>query len=266
MTAPQRKTVRLIDTHCHLDFGSFDADRDAVVERALAAGVTRIIVPALEPENWQAVLALADRYPAVYAAIGVHPNHAARWDEAYVKDIEVLAQHEKVVAIGEIGLDYYWDKVPRVVQQRAFAAQLSLAAALSLPVIVHNREADEDVLRLLRNAPQVDRPGPGVLHSFSAGPGVADLAVALGFYIGFTGPITYKRAETMRSVARQVPAERILIETDAPFLPPQLHRGERNEPAFVALVAEELAMVRKRPLTDVAEQTTANAWRLFTRL
>jgi TatD DNase family protein len=256
----------LVDTHCHLDFERFDADRDDVVRRALAAGVERIIVPALDPTNWRAVLDLSERYEAVFAAIGVHPNSSRDWDDAWIGRLERLANHEKVVAIGEIGLDYYWDKVAPSVQQHAFSAQLALAARLALPVIVHNREADEDVLRLLSASPLVDHEAPGVLHSFSAGTDVAQRAAAMGYYIGFTGPITYKRADMMREVASQAPAERLLVETDAPFLPPQAHRGQRNEPAYVTFVAARLAELRGMSVAALSELTTDNASRLFRRI
>lgn len=253
----------LVDTHCHLDFDRFDADRPEVVARAVAAGVERIIVPALHPTNWRAVLQLAKSYPPVYAALGVHPNSCADWDENWLAELRQLAQHEKVVAVGEIGLDYYWDLAPKTVQQRAFAAQLALAAELNLPAIIHNREADEDVLRLLAVSPLAGRDHPGVLHSFAAAWDVAQQALDMGFYLGFTGPVTYKKAAALRAVAVQTPPARLLVETDAPFLPPHPHRGQRNEPAYVTLVAAGLAAARGEEVDALAAQTTANAVRLF---
>lgn len=255
--------MRLIDTHCHLDFERFDADRDAVVARALAAGVERIIVPALDLANCTAVLALTERYECVRAAVGVHPNSAAGWQDDWLTAVGDFAQHPKVVAIGEIGLDYYWDSAPRDVQQRALRAQLALAAERSLPVIIHNRDASADVVALLRESPLANTERPGVLHSFSAGPDVAAAVVEMGFYIGFTGPITFKKADELRAVATAVPLERILVETDAPFLAPQPQRGRRNEPAYVAYVAEKLAQIRGLDPDAFAAQTTANAQRLF---
>jgi TatD DNase family protein len=256
----------LIDTHCHLDFERFDADRDAVVERMLESGVGRVIVPALDPENWQVVVGLADKYESVYAAVGVHPNSSANWDDAWLEVLRSLASHDKVVAIGEIGLDYYWDKSPKAVQQRAFRLQLDLAHQLALPVIIHNRETDTDMLQMLRDAPQVGSENPGVLHSFSSSWSVAEQVLDLGYYLGFTGPVTYKKADDLRDVVRKMPANRLLIETDAPFLAPQKYRGKRNEPAYVALVAERIAQERGVSLAELARITTANAQRLFGQL
>ncbi len=281
--------VTLIDTHCHLDFESFADDVTAVVERAAVAGVTRIIVPGLDLDNAPAVLALAERFPGVYAALGVHPNSAAGWRDEWIADLRELAQHGKVVAIGEIGLDYYWDKTPPQTQLRALFAQLELAVELGLPVIIHNRDASEDVVRLLMAVSQSRgkearfqvpgsreersslEPGTwnlaptlrGVLHSFSADWPTAEAALGLGFYLGFTGPLTYKKADELRAIAARAPLDRVLIETDAPFLAPHPFRGKRNEPAYVRLVAERLAEVRGLSLAEVAAATTANALALF---
>lgn len=253
----------LIDTHCHLDFNWFDDDRDEVVGRAGAAGVERIIVPATGLDNCAAVLELAERYECVFAAVGVHPNSSADWQDDWIETLRHLASHEKVVAIGEIGLDYYRDRSPRRVQQQALVCQLELAASLELPVILHNRESSEDLTRLLAASPLIRRSGPGVLHSFSASRKSADLALEMGFYLGFTGPITYKSADELRSILAEIPMERLLVETDAPFLAPQQHRGKRNEPAYVALVAEKVGSIRGMTSQSVAEQTSANAIRLF---
>ncbi len=258
--------MKLIDTHCHLDFESFAEDRDAVVERARAADVTRMIVPALESENWQAVLALADRYAGVYTAVGVHPNSSAGWQDGWIDDLRQLAQHDKVVAIGEIGLDYYWDKSPKETQHRALRLQLELAHELDLPVIIHNRESDEDVIRLLAESSQAGKANPGVLHSFSTGWEIAEAALDMGFYLGFTGPVTFKKADELREVVAKVPQDRILVETDAPFLTPQPHRGKRNEPAYVVFVAEKCAKVRGVNTAVFAQQSTENAERLFARM
>ena len=285
--------VTLFDTHCHLDFDSFHEDVEAVVARAAEAGVTRIVVPALDLDNAAAVLALAERFPGVYAAVGVHPNSAADWRDEWIDRLRELAQHEKVVAIGEIGLDYYWDKTPPETQHRALLHQFELALELDLPVIIHNRDASGDVIRLLGAAggqgatdplpnplPQGEGPDSarlatrhpppatplrGVLHSFSADWATAEAALALGFYLGFTGPLTYKKADDLRAIAARAPLDRILIETDAPFLAPHPYRGKRNEPAHVRLVAERLAEVRGISLEEVAAATTTNALRLFSR-
>ena len=255
--------MRLIDTHCHLDFERFDEDREEVLARAAAAGVARIVVPALDLDNCPAVLRLAGQYAPVYAAVGVHPNSSAGWEEAWLDTLRQLAHHEKVVAIGEIGLDYHWDESPRAVQQRAFAAQLQLAAELGLPVIVHNRESSADVIALLQASPLAHGERPGVLHSFSATWEAAQAALELGFYLGFTGPVTFKKADDLRAVAARVPPARLLVETDAPFLAPQQHRGRRNEPAYVGLVAKRLAALHGITAEALAQQTTENAIRLF---
>ncbi len=268
MANEQRPT--LIDTHCHLDFESFADDVDAVVARAAEAGVTTIVVPALDLDNAPAVLALAERFPGVYAAVGVHPNSAAGWRDEWIAALRDLAGHAKVVAIGEIGLDYYWDKTPPATQQRALAAQLDLAAELGLPVIIHNRDAGADVLAQLAAAaqrrPRPDNAPPGVLHSFSADHETAASALALGYFLGFTGPLTYKKAGDLRAIAAAVPLDCVVVETDAPFLTPEPYRGRRNEPAHVRLVAERLAEVRGLPYAAIAQATTANAHRLFPRL
>lgn len=253
----------LIDTHCHLDFDRFDPDRDEVVARAAAHGVSRIIVPAINLDNCLTVLRLAERYEGVYAAIGIHPNSSAEWQDSWLEQLREYAGHEKVVAIGEIGLDYYWNRSPKPVQHQAFTAQLNLAHELDLPVIIHNRESDADVVRLLQESPLAGQARPGVLHSFSSRWEIAQQVLTMGFYLGFTGPLTFKQADELRRVAGQAPLDRLLIETDAPFLAPQQKRGQRNEPAYVAYVAERLAALHGLDAAAMAQQTSANAMRLF---
>ena len=257
----------LVDTHCHLDFERFDADREAVVERARQAGVTRVVAPGVDLASSRRALELAAQFEGVYAALGVHPNTNVALGEAELDELRALCRHPKVVAIGEIGLDYYRDHTPHAQQRANFAAQLRLASALGLPVIIHNREASADVLRALsewRAGADDNLAGrAGVLHSFSAGWAEAQAALDEGFYLGFSGPLTYKQADVLRAVAAQAPAERILIETDAPFLTPHPLRGQRNEPAFVRHVADKLAEVRGLSIEALAELTTANAARLF---
>jgi TatD DNase family protein len=255
--------ARLVDTHCHLDFESFDDDRDSVIGRAAEAGVEAIVIPALDLDNARAVLALARSRTGLYAAVGVHPNSTAGWHEAMLDELSALASEAGVVAIGEIGLDYHWDRSPAATQQRALRAQLLLAAELDLPVIIHNREATEDVLRLLAESPLAGRARAGVLHSFSADRAAAERALALGFYIGVTGPVTYKKADELREIAAAVPLDRLLVETDAPFLAPHPHRGQRNEPVHVALVAARIAAERGLSPDELAAVTTENARRLF---
>ena len=234
-----------------------------MVSRAAEAGVLQIVVPAIDLANCRTVLALAERYEGVYAAVGVHPNSTAQWQDSWVGVLRDLAQHPKVVAIGEIGLDYHWDKSPKAVQHRALRMQLVLAADLHLPVIIHNRESSADVMQLLAESPLAGRENPGVLHSFSADWETAVSALNLGYYLGFTGPVTFKNADDLRAIAKKVPDDRLLIETDAPFLTPHPYRGKRNEPAYVAKVAERLAVERGVETAVLAQQTTANARNLF---
>ncbi len=250
---------QLVDTHCHLDFDSYRDDLDEVLGRAEAAGVGRVIVPGIDLDSSRAVLDLAQRHEMVLAAVGVHPNHSAGWQDGWLDEIRQLALNGQVVAIGEIGLDYYRDHSPPKVQRQAFEAQIALAVELELPVVVHNREADGDVLAWL------DRAGPvqGVLHSFSSSWQVAEAALAQGYFLGFTGPITFKKAEELHQVAARAPLDRILVETDGPFLTPHPYRGKRNEPAYVRFVAQRLAELKGLDAAEVARKTSANAIRLF---
>lgn len=266
-------SIDLIDTHCHLDIDDYDADRDAVIARATAQGVRRIIVPAIDRESGPGVLALAARASGVYAAVGIHPNSTVDFQPAHIAIIEAQAHQPKVIAIGEIGLDYYRDWSPKAQQRSAFAAQLALAARLGLPVIIHDRDAvdslecSEDILSILEawvpTLPDALRARPGVLHSFSAPWAIAERALKLGFYLGFTGPLTYKNANDLRLVASRVPTDRLLIETDGPYLTPHPHRGKRNEPAYVRLVAERMATLHNLSLAEISHLTTQNAERLF---
>lgn len=255
--------MEFIDTHCHLDVAQFAGDRAAMLARAAAAGVGQMVVPAIDLGNVTAVLHLATAHPPIYAAVGVHPNSTRDWQDSWLAEVRAAAAQAKVVAIGEIGLDYYWDKSPKEQQQAALAAQLALAAELNLPVIIHNREAAGDVIRLLADSPLAGREAAGVLHSFSADWATAEAALELGFYLGFTGPVTFKKAEELREIVRQTPLDRMLIETDAPYLAPQPYRGKRNEPAYVTLVAEGIAAVKGVETAVIARHTTANARGLF---
>jgi TatD DNase family protein len=264
--------MRLIDTHCHLNFDSYTDDLDAVIDRASAAGVTRIIIPAVDIESTREGLALASRYPGVYAAAGLHPNSSVHIidDQAAARDVETLgelAKGEKIVAIGEIGLDYYWDNSPKEAQFRAFEAQLALASRLELPVIIHNRDASDDVIAILesytRDLPPTLKDRPGVMHSFSASVAIAERALAAGFYLGFTGPITFKNADETRRVAGVTPMDHLLVETDGPFLTPAPHRGKRNEPGYIPYIIERLASIKQVTPDAMAVATTANAERLF---
>jgi TatD DNase family protein len=226
--------------------------------------------PSVDLQNAAAVVKQAASEPALFAAVGVHPNSSTTWTDETQSALRILATEKKVVAIGEIGLDYHHKDAPAEVQKKALLAQLELAQELELPVIVHNRESSEDVLAMLLDwqaglvraaSDLADRPG--VLHSFSGDREMAEKAIAAGYFIGFTGPLTFKNAPDLQALAKDLPVDKILIETDSPFLSPHPHRGQRNEPARVALVAEKLAELRGMTQAEVAETTTANAQRLF---
>lgn len=255
----------LADTHCHLADPIFDPDRSAVVERARQAGVTHILAVGTDLASSRASVALAQEFAEVYAAIGLHPHEAAQFGPETLAGLRRLAAEPKVVALGEIGLDYYRGSASPAAQQAAFRAQLVLAAELELPVVVHDRDAHDDVLRLIaepqRSAALAGRSG--VLHCFSGSTQMASRAHDLGFAVSFTGSLTFARADETRATAEAIPLQWALVETDGPFLAPVPYRGQRNEPAFVRLVAERLAGLHHRSLADVADETTANAARLF---
>jgi len=227
----------------------------------------RIINPAVDLQSGDQALALSASYPGIFAAVGIHPNSSVSFEVADLEAIEVQARKPKVVAIGEIGLDYYRDWSPKDKQKIAFERQLELAAKLELPVILHNREASEDLLPILANwvrgLPDSLRQRPGVLHSFSAPRQAAEQALDLGFYLGFTGPITYKNADDLRAIASRVPLDRLLVETDGPYLTPQPHRGHRNEPAYVRFTAQRLAALHNLSDEALFDVTTRNAEKLF---
>ena len=250
--------MRLIDTHAHLDFSHFDTDREAVIARAREAGLLAILNVGADLPSSRAAVALAERVDFVYAAVGVHPHDARMVTSATIEELRALAQHEKVVAIGEIGLDYYRDRSPRPAQRRAFASQLALAAELNLPVVVHSREAHDDVLAALSGW-----NGQGVLHAYAAGLERLDEVLALGFAIGVAGPVTFTNARRLRAAAATVPPERLLLETDCPFLTPEPYRGRRNEPAYLRYVAEAVAHARGETAEKVAQMAADNAMRLF---
>ena len=251
----------LVDTHCHLDFPEFDPDRDQVVEAARAAGVAAMITIGVDVASSRRAVDLAERYAGVYAAVGIHPHSAEEATLAALKELRRLAGHPRVVAVGEIGLDYHRGRAGEVAQKRALRAQLELAAELGLPVIIHQRDAVDDLWALL-TAPATPRV-PGVLHCFSAGPQWAMRWAEAGWFVGLDGPVTFKNGEDARAVARAVPLDRLVVETDAPFLAPHPHRGRRNQPAWVRLVAERIAQERGLSLEELAARTTANAVRLF---
>jgi TatD DNase family protein len=255
-----------VDSHAHIDGEEFDADRDAVVARAREAGVRAILnVGTGDPRggNFERALRVAETFEDVYFAAGVHPHDARLYDDAaeqYVADL--LHGSSRAVALGEIGLDYHYDHSPRELQREVFARQLWLAKSLSLPVIIHSREADEDTLDILHKEYAGTERG-GVMHCFGGGPALAEGALALGFCISFAGNVTFKKADALREVALAVPLDRLLVETDCPYLAPVPHRGRRNEPAYVAATARFLAGLREASSEELGRATSENFSRLF---
>lgn len=255
--------LRLIDTHAHLALPQFDADREAVIARAAEAGVARMIEIGYDLPSSRAAIALAEAHPAIFAVVGIQPNHAHELPDGWEQALRTLCAHPKVVAIGEIGLDYYWMKAPPPQQESLFRAQLALARTLGLPVVIHSRDAQHDTVRILH---EDARGQPGIMHSFSGDWAYAEACLELGFLLSFSGPLTFPKATELHEVARRAPLERLLSETDSPYLSPHPYRGQRNEPARVRLVVERLAALRDQPLETVAARIWANAGQLFRRM
>lgn len=253
----------LVDTHAHLDDEAFAGERAAVVARAAAAGVRRIVAVGTDVASSRRAVELAEQYEGVYAAVGVHPHDASRADEGALAELRSLAGRQKVVAIGEIGLDFYRNLSPQSAQRAAMRAQLALARQLDLPVVVHDRDAHDEVLSLLREWARGHAGARGVLHAFSGDEAMAREAIALGFYVSFAGPVTFAKASRLHRLAAALPLDRILLETDCPYLTPEPLRGRRNEPANVGLIAAKVASLRGIAFAEVARATTANAGRLF---
>lgn len=250
----------LIDTHCHLDLPEFDADRESVLNRARSAGVERFIVVGFEPERWASTLRLADTEPGVFAAIGLHPTEADRWGTETEDGVRTQLHHDRVRAVGEIGLDYHWDRARPEAQKDAFADQIGLARDAGLPFIVHQRDAEADALDLLRS---FQPPLRGVMHCFTGDASFAHACLDLGLFLGVGGAITHKRMNPLREAMTIVPLERILLETDAPYMSPEPHRSRRNEPSTVSVVAERLAELRKISPDEVEAVTSRSASQLF---
>ncbi|MCI0341913.1 MAG: TatD family hydrolase [Planctomycetales bacterium] len=253
----------LTDTHCHLFFRDFAADLPAVMARARAAGVSAFVCVGTDVGTSRECVAIAAREPDVWAAVGIHPHDAAAATPEALAAIRDLATAPRVVAIGEIGLDYFRNLSPQDAQDRSFRAQLGIAAERSLPVLLHCRDAHEDLLRVLR---EEGGPRRGIAHCYSGGPERVEGYLGAGLHISFAGPVTFKNAEAQRAAARLVPADRLLLETDCPFLTPHPHRGQRNEPAYIRLTAEAVAAARGATFDEVASRTTANARALFPAL
>ena len=250
----------LIDTHCHLQWEKFNQDLDEVVDRALHAGVSKMITLATDLRTSHQVIELSEKYPPVYAAVGIHPTDAVKAGPDDLKEIEELAQHLKVVAIGETGMDFYWDKTTGGIQKKLFIDQLNLGAKLDLPVIVHNREAGKQILGALNEVK--DLPFKGVFHCFGENESYAKQVLDYGFHISFTGNITYKKSG-LGPISQSIPLDKLLLETDSPFLAPVPERGKRNEPANVRYIAEQHANQRGQSFEKICKATTENAHRLF---
>src|SRR5271169_4714821 len=254
----------MIDSHCHLDSAEFDADRDAVIERALAAGVQQMMAIGTGngPPDLEAGLRLAEKHPAFYATVGIHPHDAAKAGPDDFKHLTDLLSHPKVLAVGEMGLDYHYDFSPRDIQKAAFVQQMELAAAARKPIVIHTREASEDTLALIEQHWTPHGIG-GIMHCFSGGPEEMTRALDLGFYLSFGGIVTFPKALAVQDAAKSAPRDRILIETDAPYLAPVPKRGKRNEPALIVHTARKLAELRGESYQDLCNATTENFRRLL---
>lgn len=256
----------LVDSHCHLDFPDFAAELDDVVARARDAGVGRMVTICTYISRFDRILAVAERYDDIMCSLGVHPHQAAEEFEICTEERLIeLSAHPKVIGLGETGLDYFYDKSPRDQQQEAFRRHIRASAKTGLPLIIHTRDADVDTMRIVREETAGAAPVPGLLHCFSSGRALAEEALDYGFYLSLSGIVTFKKSEELRDIVRDVPLERILVETDAPYLAPMPYRGKRNEPAFVAKTAEVVASIKGVSAEEVAAITTDNFFRLFSR-
>lgn len=251
----------LFDTHVHLNARQYKEDRDQVIERAFEAGVSHMVVVGFNQETIPLAIEIAEEYETIYASVGWHPVDAINFTEEDLIWIEELSEHPKVVALGEMGLDYHWDKSPKDIQDKVFRKQIRLAKKINMPIIIHNREATEDVINILQeeNAQEVG----GIMHCYNDSVDYLNECLEMNFYISLGGPVTFKNATLPKEVAKAVPLDKLLIETDAPFLTPHPYRGKRNEPAYVKLVAEEIAKLRESSYEEITEITRNNAFNLF---
>ena len=255
----------LVDSHCHLDFPDFASELDAVVGRARDAGIGRMVTISTRVKQQDTLRGIAERFADVFCSVGTHPHHADEELDVSADDLVRLTRHPKVVALGEAGLDYHYDNSPREAQERGFRTHIAAARATGLPLVIHAREADDDVSRILEEETEKGA-FPAVLHCFTGGRDLAMRAVALGHYVSFTGILTFKNSQALRDIAAELPADRILVETDSPYLAPNPHRGKRNEPSFVVETARTLAGVRGVSANEIARQTTDNFFRLFSKV
>ncbi|WP_100405922.1 TatD family hydrolase [Bacillus solitudinis] len=251
----------LFDTHVHLNADQFDEDVTETIERAKEKGVTEMVVVGFDEKTINRAMELVESYSHLYAAIGWHPVDAIDMTEEHLRWIEELASHPKVVALGEMGLDYHWDKSPKEVQKEVFRKQIYLAKKINLPIIIHNRDADQDIVDILK-AEGADQVG-GIMHCFGGSLEIARMCLDLNFHISFGGPVTFKNAKRPKEVVKEIPLEKLLIETDCPYLAPHPFRGKRNEPAYVKLIAEQIAELREMNYQELANQTRINAKKLF---
>ena len=255
----------LIDSHCHLDFPDFAEERDAIVARARDAGIGRMVTICTRVRRFDSVLSVAQAYDDVFCSVGTHPHNADEETDVTVDDLVRLAEHPKVVAIGEAGLDYYYDNSSRDAQAAGFRRHIGAARQTGLPLVIHARAADEDVAAILED--EMEKGAfPFILHCFSAGRQLAEAGVRLGGYVSFSGILTFKKSDDIRAIARDLPSDRLLVETDAPYLAPVPHRGARNEPSYVAHTAKVLAETRGVSLDEIAEQTSENVFRIFSKM
>nr|WP_314094891.1 TatD family hydrolase [uncultured Shinella sp.] len=255
----------LIDTHCHLDFPDFAVERDDIVARAHAAGVRQMITISTRVKKFPDILAIAETYPSVFCSVGTHPHNADEELDVTVAELVELSKHPRVVAIGEAGLDYFYDNAPREAQATGLVNHIAAARETGLPLVIHSRSADEDMATIL-----TEETGKGafpfLLHCFSSGPELARIGVELGGYVSFSGILTFPKSEELREIAKTVPLERMLVETDAPYLAPKPFRGKRNEPAYVAHTAAVLAETVGVSVEEIARITTENAFRIFSKM
>ena len=255
----------LVDSHCHLDFPDLAAELDAIVARARQAGIRRIVTISTRVKKKALMLAIAEKFPDVFCSVGTHPHNAQEEMDVDANALIALSQHPKIVAIGEAGLDYHYDNSPRDVQKKSFRQHIAAAREAKLPLVIHSRDCDTDMARVLEEE-MGKGPFPAVLHCFTGGRDLAFRAIELGLHISFTGILTFKRSDELRSLAKDLPADRILVETDAPYLAPLPYRGKRNEPAYVVETAKVLAATRGVSPDEIAAQTTENFFRLFAKV
>ncbi len=254
----------LVDSHCHLDFPDFEGDLETVVTRAANAGVGYMVTICTHVTKFDQVRDVAERFANMWCTVGIHPHNAGTEPETPAETLVAMAAHPKVVALGETGLDFYYDHSPRDRQERAFRAHIQAARETGLPIVIHTRDADDDIARILRDE-HAKGAFPGLIHCFSSGPALAGAVLDLGLYISVSGIVTFKKADELRETVRNVPVERLLVETDSPYLAPAPHRGKRNEPAYTALTAAAVAELKGLKADDFAQATTENFFRLFSK-